>query len=260
MKKIICGTEVHYRITGKGTSMVLLLHGWGCNMEMMQPVADALEQDHRIMMIDFPGHGKSGRPPEPWGVPEFASCVETLMEKEHFFPCSVIAHSFGCRVATWLENKRPDMFNRIVFTGAAGIRPIPTEESKRRTDRYKKLKGYCKAIEKIPIAGSIAGKWEEKLRQKYGSRDYNALDDEMRKTFIKVISQDLSGMYNQFRASTLLVWGDNDTETPLWMAKEMCSRIPDAGLVIFEGGSHFAYLEQLQRFNTIICHFLKGDE
>jgi len=33
--------------------------------------------------------------------------------------------------------------------------------------------------------------------------------------------------------------------------------IPDAGLVILEGGSHFAYLEQIQRFNTIAQHFLK---
>ena len=101
--------------------------------------------------------------------------------------------------------------------------------------------------------------WEEKLRQKYGSRDYAALDEEMRKTFIKVISQDLSDLYGRFHASTLLIWGDEDTETPLWMAKEMEERIPDAGLVILEGGTHFAYLEQLQRFNLIVRQFLKGD-
>ena len=44
------------------------------------------------------------------------------------------------------------------------------------------------------------------------------------------------------------------------MAKEMEKRIPDAGLVILEGGTHFAYLEQIRRFNLIVQQFLKEDE
>jgi pimeloyl-ACP methyl ester carboxylesterase len=44
------------------------------------------------------------------------------------------------------------------------------------------------------------------------------------------------------------------------MAREMEKRIPDCGLVIFEGCSHFAYLEQINRFNMIIKRFLQEDE
>ena len=260
MKKIINNTEINYAISGEGGSKVLLLHGWGCNMKMMQPVAEALAKDHTTLLIDFPGHGESGRPPEPWGVPEFAECVRQLLTELEFIPCSVIAHSFGCRVATWIAANDPHMFEHIVFTGAAGIRPKLTEESKKRTAKYKKLKRVCSFLKKIPVISIFAVKWEKKLISIYGSRDYNDLDEEMRKTFVKVINQDLSSLYDHFQNSTLLIWGDDDTETPLWMAKEMCRRIPDAGLVILEGGSHFAYLEQLQRFNTIVCHFLKGDE
>ena len=254
------GTEVCYRITGEGKDKVLLLHGWGCDKKMMQPVAEALQADHRTLVIDFPGHGESGRPPEPWGVPEYAACVKALLKRLSFLHCSVVAHSFGARVAAWLEAEEPGFFNRIVFTGGAGIRPTPSEESKARAARYKKLKGYCDNVKKIPLLGIAAERWEEKLRQKYGSRDYNALDAEMRKTFVKVVNQDLTDLYSRFRASTLLIWGDADTETPLWMAKEMEKRIPDAGLVILEGGTHFAYLEQLARFNVIVCQFLKEDE
>lgn len=260
MKTIINGTEIHYDISGEGRAKVLLLHGWGCDMKMMQPVADALAKDHMTLLIDFPGHGESGRPPEPWGVPEYAECVRRLLEELEFIPCSVVAHSFGCRVATWIEANDPQIFEKIVFTGAAGIRPKPTEESKKRTAKYKKLKRICSFLKKVPVISIIAKKWETKLISIYGSRDYNALDEEMRKTFVKVINQDLSSLYDRFQDSTLLIWGDDDTETPLWMAKEMCGRIPDAGLVILEGGSHFAYLEQIQRFNTIVRQFLKGDE
>ena len=257
MKEYINGTEICYKIEGEGNNIVLLLHGWGCDMTMMQPVADALKTDHRTLMIDFPGHGESGNPPEPWGVPEYAACVLETIRKLSFTPCSVIAHSFGCRVAAWIEVEDPGVFKRIVFTGAAGIRPKPSEETKKRTERYRRLKAYCKAAGKIPMLRRTMTVLEEKLRQKYGSRDYIALDEEMRKTFVKVINQDLTELYNRFHASTLLLWGDADTETPLWMGREMEKRIPDAGLVILEGGSHFAYLEQLPRFNMIIREFLK---
>lgn len=260
MKECINGVSVHYTIEGKGKQKVLLLHGWGCDMSLMQPVADALTQTHTVMLIDFPGHGESGRPPEPWGVPEYAECLKALMYKFAFFPCSVIAHSFGCRVAAWLEITEPSLFDKIVFTGAAGIRPKPTPESQKRNRKYQRLKGYTETLKKIPLMRSAASGIQERLRQHYGSRDYNALDEEMRKTFVKVIQQDLTDCYNRFNASTLLIWGDADTETPIWMAREMDHLIPDSGLVILEGGSHFAYLEQIGRFNMIVKQFLKGDE
>ena len=259
MTENLHGTRVSYEIQGEGTSRVILLHGWGCDQNMMQPVADALKDDHQVFLVDFPGHGKSGRPPEPWGVPEYAECLEELLDRTGFTPCSVIAHSFGCRVAAWIAANDPERFDRMVFTGAAGIRPKPTEKSAKRSAEFKRLKGYCNQVKKIPFLKGTAEHWEEKLRQKYGSRDYNALDEEMRRTFVKVINQDLSDLYPRIRQSTLLIWGDADTETPLWMGREMEKQIPDAGLVILEGGTHFAYLEQIQRFNTICKHFLKED-
>ena len=260
MKENVNGTQIAYRAEGESGGRVLLLHGWGCDMKLMKPVADALKSDHRVLSVDFPGHGESGRPKEPWGVKEYAENLKELLQRLDFLPCSVVAHSFGARVAAWLEAEEPGLFNRIVFTGGAGIRPKPSEESKARAARYKKLKGYCETAKKIPLLGKAAENMEEKLRLKYGSRDYNALDAEMRQTFVKVVNQDLTDLYGCFRASTLLIWGDEDTETPLWMAKEMEQRIPDAGLVILEGGTHFAYLEQIGRFNVIVRQFLKGDE
>ena len=52
------------------------------------------------------------------------------------------------------------------------------------------------------------------------------------------------------------VWGDKDTETPLWMGQRMEKDIPDSALIVLEGGTHFAYLEQIGRFNAIARSFL----
>lgn len=260
MIKEINHVEINYSICGNGSKKLVLLHGWGCDGSLMKPVADGLQDQFTILIPDFPGHGMSGRPPEPWGVPQFAACLRTLLKETGFVPCHVIAHSFGCRVAAWLAAEEPALFEKIIFTGAAGIRPQQSEEARKRSARYQKIKSIYQKAEIIPFLKPCVKKMEDRLRIKYGSRDYIALDEEMRKTFIKVINQDLTDLYSRFQASTLLIWGDADTETPIWMAEEMEKRIPDAGLVKLPGGSHFAYLEQIRYFNTVAKQFLKEEE
>ena len=79
----------------------------------------------------------------------------------------------------------------------------------------------------------------------------------MKKTFVKIVSEDLASLLPRIRASTLLIWGENDQETPLWMGKKMETEIPDAGLAVFEGDDHFAYLRQWPRFVAVVRTFLE---
>ena len=256
MELMVRGAKIHCELTGQGSRRVVLLHGWGCDISLMKPVADALNPDMRVLSVDFPGHGLSSRPPQPWGVPEYAAATLDVLRQLGFLPCAVIAHSFGGRVAAYLASEDTGLFTRIVLTGAAGIRPPQTEEGRKRSERFRQLKNLCEGAKKARIFGKLPDLMEEKLRQKYGSRDYNALDGEMRKTFVKVISLDLSDRYARIQQPTLLIWGERDKETPLWMGQRMERDIPDAGLVVLEGGTHFAYLEQAQRFCAIARHFL----
>ncbi len=258
LEKTVLGAKVHYEISGSGGKRVLLLHGWGCSTELIAPAGKALEDGAQVLALDFPGFGKSERPPEPWGVPEYAACIHALLKELDFLPCSVIAHSFGARVAIWLASHESALFEKMILTGAAGLRKPQTEEGKARQAAFEKQKKLAARLRGTKILAPLAGMIEKKAREKYGSRDYNALDDEMRKTFVKVISLDLSDCLGRIQAPTLLIWGDADTETPLWMGQKMEREIPDAGLVVFEGGTHFAYLEQSARFGTVARHFLLG--
>lgn len=255
MEMLAGGVNVHYELSGSGEKRVALLHGWGCDISLMKPVADFLSRDMTVLSVDFPAHGKSGRPPEPWGVPEFAACTLELLKKLDFLPCSVIAHSFGGRITIELASQDATLFERLILTGSAGLKPRPSEEGRKRSARYQRLKGLCEKAKAMKVFGKLPDALEERLRQKYGSKDYIALDPEMRKTFVKVVNHDQTDMLAAIRQPTLLMWGDQDTETPMWMAQLMEERIPDAGLVVLEGGSHFAYLEQVGRFNAIAHNF-----
>jgi pimeloyl-ACP methyl ester carboxylesterase len=78
----------------------------------------------------------------------------------------------------------------------------------------------------------------------------------LRPTFIKLVNEDLRRYLPQIRASTLLIWGSEDTETPLSDAQLMERSIADAGLVVLDGAGHYSYLDQPARFATIVRHFL----
>ena len=260
MQLELCGTNVYIEESRPENAQgnLLLLHGWGCSTQLMASVQAEMGKTMRVVSIDFPGHGKSARPPEPWGVPEYMEMTAQLIERLHFAPCDIVAHSFGARVAILLAAERPQLVKRLALTGAAGLKKPQTGGASAKQRLYKGLRGAMNLAEKTRLFGDLPDRGREALVQRFGSEDYKALDPEMRKTFVKVISLDLTDRLEEIKAPTLLYWGAKDTETPLWMARVMQERIPDAGLVVEEGAGHFAYLEHRATFRRVLHRFFEA--
>src|SRR5690606_23109753 len=96
----------------------------------------------------------------------------------------------------------------------------------------------------------------EKFYKKFGSTDYREADGIMRRILVKVVNENLKPILGEIKAPTLLIWGDKDTATPLYMGKIMEREIPDSGLVVLEGAGHYSYLDDFNRFAIIIRTFL----
>ena len=93
------------------------------------------------------------------------------------------------------------------------------------------------------------------LYRRIASEDYRNAGP-LRPTFVKVVNEDLTELLPRVSAPTLLVWGTNDDAVPVAHARTMERAIPDAGLVLFEGAGHFAYLDEPDRFCRVVRHFL----
>lgn len=259
MQLEVCGVKVDITVSGSGARAALLLHGWGCSAQMMQSVAQLLEGGMRVAALDFPGHGAMGKalpPPEPWGVPEYMEMTAQIIRELKLAPCDIVAHSFGARVAILLASTYPELVDRMILTGAAGIRKPESGKATMKQQLYKGLRGAMNVLDKTHLLGSLPEKGREALVQKFGSPDYRVLTPEMRQTFNKVISLDLTDQLEKIKAPTLLYWGAQDTATPLWMGQLMEQKIPDAGLVVEQSAGHFAYLEQSEKFLLIVHSFL----
>ena len=142
----------------------------------------------------------------------------------------------------------PEICGRMLLTGAAGLIPKQTAEKTKKASAYQKLK----KLASLPvIPKGVQEKMREALVQKYGSEDYKALTPSMRATFNKVIHQDLEEYLERVKSPVFLYWGENDTATPVWMAKVMEEKIPDCALKVVPGCGHFAYLEAYEGFKNI---------
>ena len=253
------GCKLFYRYQPKENAAaptLLLLHGWGCDGSIFSFIEDGFRDSASLLTVDFPGHGKSGEPPVAWGVGDYGEQLAILLEELGIDKVSIIAHSFGGRVAIYLASQHPQLIHQMVITGGAGIKPPVSERQSKRQKRYKRYQAFLNKLKKCkPIAGLVE-KWQAALRRRYGSADYNRLSENMRKTFVKVVSEDLYPRLKDIQSPTLLIWGSEDTETPLWMGQQMEQQIPDAGLVVFEGRTHFAFIEEWQRFLVIVKSFL----
>ena len=96
-------------------------------------------------------------------------------------------------------------------------------------------------------------------RGKAGSADYRSSSPLMRMVMSKSINQDLTPLLPSIKASTLLMWGENDTATPMRDARIMEKNIPDAGLVVFKDAGHYSFLDQPGQFRAVTQNFFKSE-
>ena len=253
----IDGADINYEVFGQdGGITVLLLHGWGASIEAMASIWRFLDNQrkYKIYVIDFPGESnKSSVPPTVWGVPEYGEMVKKFIEENKIEKPNVIAHSFGGRVTIYLASKYQALFDKIILTDAAGVKPKMT--FKKFINRYKFKFG--KFILNTFTKKEIRDKKLQEYRDKHSSPDYKALkSDVMRETFKKVINLDLTPNLKDITRPTLLIWGENDIDTPVYMAKTMEKNIKDSGLVILKDAKHFSYIDKINEYNVIVDNFL----
>jgi pimeloyl-ACP methyl ester carboxylesterase len=256
MEIIIDGIKINYEQLGAGEN-VLVLHGWGASIQTMRPVIDALKDSYRITALDFPGFGGSGMPPDSFGVPEYTQLTQAFLERLNIKKTHIICHSFGGRVTILLAAQHPELVDKIVFTDAAGLRKPRTLKYYIRTYSYKLAKRISrgKAVKRVLLALGVD---VDKRVKSAGSADYRALSDEMRRVFVRVVNQDLKMYLPMIKSPSLLIWGENDMDTPVEFARIMEKKIPDAGLVVFPGAGHYSFLDRFGQYITVVRTFFGG--
>lgn len=225
---------------------LVFLHGWGADHRCFMPLIDRFSASMRVTAVDFWGHGNTPPPDKAFTIFDFCDTLYDTLISAGVTKADFICHSFGARVGILIAAKHPEIVNKLLITGGAGIKP-------KRGLRYRIKVRWYKFKKLLAKVGLI----NKKRLEKVGSADYRALSGIMRETFVKVVNQDLTPYLSKIQAPTLLLWGENDRDTPLYMAHKMEKLISGSGLVVLNNAGHFAFLDSPRRFGLIAENFLK---
>ena len=202
-----------------------MLHGYLSCKESFSYQTDFFSRYFTVVVPDMAGF--NGVPMAyPYALDDYACDLKNLL-RPVVGRINVIAHSFGARVLfKFLPDERVD---KIVLTGAAGIRPRRSLKRAVKVFRYKFRKRLGLDV------------------SDFGSSDFKALDTLMKKSFVKIVNERLENRIRAVDKKTLIVVGDADKETPPYMAKRMNKLID---------GSALGTISAPDRVNTIVKEFL----
>lgn len=231
--KLICD----YAVIGSGKKTMLCLHGWAADKTSFYALANQLSEDWTIIVPDLPGFGKSEAPSEPWQLADFADFIADFIAKLHVKIDAVVGHSNGGAIAIYGLSQKSFTTRRLVLIASSGVRG----DQNIRKQALKLLAKPAKfAIKAAPA--STQRRIKQRLYSAIGS-DF-MVAEHMQETFKNVVSSDVVENARQLSVSTLLIYGDQDTSTPIAHAKTLHHAIKHSQLKIIEGATHFVHQEQ----------------
>ena len=218
---------------------MLFLHGYLSSKEAFSAQIEYFSKFYRVTALDFVGFGESPPLTSPFSVADYADWTKAALEVLGVKKPHVIAHSFGCRVAVKMASADKEIFDKIVLTGAAGVR-LP-----RGLTYYGKVFAYR-------FVRKFAPKFAEKH---FGSKEYRGLPLVMKESYKKIVNEDLRADAEKIKNQVLIVQGEADTTTPLKEAQVYLKCFANGRIYMIEGG-HFAFAEHPMAFTMIAEEFL----
>lgn len=237
---------------------VVFLHGWGANITLYRPIFSLIAERKRVAAPDLPGFGESAEPDRPWEVRDFADFVIDFIQALGLQKVMLFGHSHGGRAALDIAAREtlPFTLTRMVLMDSAGVLPQKTLWQKLKQRQYK----IARTVLSLPPVKALYPDALENLRRARGSADYQNASPLMRQTLVKVVNTSMEWAMPKVKVPVLLIWGENDTATPLSNGERMEELIPGAGLVKIPRAGHFPYVDNWPLVSRVLEAFLDAKE
>jgi pimeloyl-ACP methyl ester carboxylesterase len=224
--------NINYEIVNNDkTEVIVFLHGWGSNKEVMKRgFSDKLERFKHIY-IDMPGFGKSDNDYILTTI-DYANIMKIFLNKLNINPneITIAGHSFGGKVATCLMPKL------LVLLSSAGI----VEDKSAKT------------LLTIRMAKIFNRFGLKRVTKMFRSNDVNGMPQNMYETFKNVVDEDFSEYFKGFYKDALIFWGETDTATTLESGKIIHNLIKNSSFKSYDG-DHYFFL----KYGDDICKIIE---
>ncbi|HEX7042498.1 MAG TPA: alpha/beta hydrolase [Patescibacteria group bacterium] len=235
---------------------IVILHGWASTIsgDRYKELKLLLEEKgYKVFTPDMPGFGKSKLKKDELLFEDYIKFVKNFVSKQKLKKTILLGHSFGGRVAIRFAAEYPELVSKLILVGASGIpRPLPSIK--------KKFAFYATKISRpifiIPPFSFFYKFFRKLVYYAIGEMDYYKAG-KLSKTFQNVYKISIVENLSKISKPVLIVWGENDTITPLKDGKIMHEKIKGSKLVIIPKATHRLPYENPNAFVKEIIKFLR---
>ncbi len=211
--------QLSYELVNPTQDRVLLvLHGWGSNKEIMKQAFANTLPDFKHIYLDMPGFGKSSNEMILTTV-DYANIIQLFLDELSVSVSIAMGHSFGGKVSTLLNTPC------LVLLSSAGIVTVKPWSVKVKIATFKLLK---------PLG-------MKKIRELFVAPDAQGMSHEMYETFKNVVDEDFEASFSRSKSRALCFWGKEDTATPLYTGEKIAGLIENSAFYPLDG-DHFFFL------------------
>lgn len=246
---IIQGLNVRYYQNEKFSIVqpVIFLHGWGSRAMVFKKI---FEKCGNALAMDLPGFGGSEAPMLAWSLSDYASFINEFFKKMNIKNPIIAGHSFGGSIGIKYCAKFSNI-KKLILIGSAGIR-------KKTAKKFFLLifSKFFGILWRLPIIRASKESIKKYFYKVIDSEDYlNA--GMLADTYKKIINEDLKKDLKKNHTSAVLIWGENDLDTPVQNAKLMHSLLKNSRLYIIPNAGHYVFLDNEAEFEHIFLSNLK---
>lgn len=243
MDIFVLGKKIHYTRIGEGRT-VLFVHGYGGSSASLSGVARILSDSFDCICIDLPGFGRSDNPDPQWGIPEYAHLVSEFIRELRLNDVVYVGHSFGGSLGIYIMSLGNPLIANLVLCDTSFKREVV----KSRISRFKQFipaflreqRLLKRLIYRICLPNSDIGKYMH-----------------LEQNFRRIIQQDLTDRLSLISCPTLLLWGREDSVTPLTFAAILHKNIKGSHLEICDSAGHGLPLRNPQWVAEHIIRFVR---
>ena len=234
-------------------SPIVILHGWGLSGEKYQELSRLLSaKGYKVFAPDLPGFGHEKPPSYAFHLADYVQFVHRYLKSHNIIHPIFIGHSFGGRISLKFASIYPGIVRAYILTGTPGYTPVP----RRKLALFISVAKIGKWFFRLPVlqgAQDFVRKW---YYYAVGAREFYRADGVMRQVFKNIVEERLDGFMKNVQEPCILVWGELDRITPVWIAERMQKEIKGSTLIVIPESDHGVSYKQSTRFVDSIIPFI----
>jgi non-heme chloroperoxidase len=266
------GVKLHYLEAGSGPTLVLV-HGWSQSAEQFAFQIDGLSDRYHVIALDQRGHGESEKPNHGLKIQRLAADLHDVLVALDLRDVTLLGHSMGCSViwCYWdlfgserlaklaLIDEPPLLTSNPAWSQAEADAAGGIFTPAAVTDTCNALAGpEGDAVTRGFIGGMLTAACPDDLKEWIVQRNFRMSRQDAATLLYNHCHQDWRDVIPRITLPTLVV-GGRVSLVPWKAVAWVGEQIPGARLEIFEeaeGGQHFMFVENPQKFNALLAEFI----